>query len=361
MIILRLFPRKIRNKIQEHLPIKWMVSLALWLAAILLGFTIVFKCVEKVSWEESVWQIWQTATTVGYGNKPAETPLGRWATMFFGLASIAFLGTGISAAFDVKAYLRDRRRYGLMSNPVKAGYVVFNFPGSDVFRLFAQEIRSVEKNIGICVVDGRLEELPPSIAMLQNIQFVKGDILSRETYKCASLTNNKAVIIFPADPESPDSDGTTKTVVDLVLRFVGDQTRIIYLLVKAENAWMFDNRATGVWQSLETLLIVQECQDPQSANIIQRLLKNTEGANPQTVKPNRIVGWTWQKFLIKTIETAAWMKISVNPFALIQKGETNTCPALDCEIKDGDLISIISRNGFDWEKFEKQLTTTKPV
>ena len=356
MIILRFFPLRIRNKIQEHLPIKWLVSLALWLAAILIGFIIVFKCVEKVSWEESVWQIWQTATTVGYGNKPAETSAGRWATMFFGLVSIAFLGTGISAAFDVKAYLRDRRRYGLMDNPVKTGYVIFNFPGPDVFRLFTQEIRSVEKNVGICIVDGRLEELPPTIAMLQNIQFVKGDILSKETYKRASLTNNKAVIIFPADPKSPDSDGTTKTVVDLVLRFVDDQTRVIYLLVKAENAWMFDNRATGVWQSLETLAVVQECQDPQSANIIQKLLKNTEGANPQTVRPSRIVGWTWQKLLIKSIETAAKMGISVNPFALIHKGETNTCPGFDCEIKEGDLISIITRNGFDWEEFEKKLS-----
>ena len=356
MIILRFFPLRIRNKIQEHLPIKWLVSLALWLAAILIGFIIVFKCVEKVSWEESVWQIWQTATTVGYGNKPAETSVGRWATMFFGLVSIAFLGTGISAAFDVKAYLRDRRRYGLMDNPVKTGYVIFNFPGPDVFRLFTQEIRSVEKNVGICIVDGRLEELPPTIAMLQNIQFVKGDILSKETYKRASLTNNKAVIIFPADPKSPDSDGTTKTEVDLVLRFVDDQTRVIYLLVKAENAWMFDNRATGVWQSLETLAVVQECQDPQSANIIQKLLKNTEGANPQTVRPSRIVGWPWQKLLIKSIETAAKMGISVNPFALIHKGETNTCPGFDCEIKEGDLISIITPNGFDWEKFEKKLS-----
>lgn len=356
MIIFRLFPSKIRNKIQEHLPIKWLVTIAFWLMAILIGFAVMFKYAEKVTWEESVWQIWQTATTVGYGNKPAETPCGRWATMFFGLVSIAFLGTGISAAFDVKEYIKDRRKYGLMKNPIKDGYVVFNFPGVDVFHLLVKEIRSVEKNVGICVVDGKIEQLPPSTSMLQNVQFVKGDLLNQITYEHASLKNNQAVIIFPSDPNTPDSDGTTKTVVDLVLRFVGDQTRIIYLLVKPENAWMFDDRAIGVWQSLDTLAIVQECQDPHSANIIQKLLKNSEGANPQTVKPNLIIGWTWQKVLLSSIQAAVTMGISVNPFALIHNGQTNTCPDLHYEIQQGDLLSIITYHNFDWQQFEKKMT-----
>ncbi|NKB24374.1 MAG: hypothetical protein GKR87_08375 [Kiritimatiellae bacterium] len=88
-------------------------------------FTVGLKFVENIAWNEAVWQVWQTATTIGYGNSPAVTFAGRNITMFLGILAVAILGVVISSSIDLKQLLSDRRRQGMMNNPYKDGYVIF--------------------------------------------------------------------------------------------------------------------------------------------------------------------------------------------------------------------------------------------
>lgn len=347
---------RLRNQLTDA-PLRWLIRVSFWCVALFCIFIVLFKYTESVSWEESLWQAWQTFTTVGYGNQPAQTLAGRLVTIFISTLGIAFVGALFSAAFDYKQHQKNLKQTGYMKNPFKNGYVIFNFPGTTTTLNFVKELRTVEENVGICIVDSRLEKLPDPIAQLKNIHFVKGKTISKATYEMAQLNENKAVLIFPIDPNSSESDGATKVIVDLVSRFVStSDTRIIHVVVDQTNQWMFDDvEATHVLSDLEILAIVQESQDPYSAEIIETLLQNTRGANPKTFKPHKTIGWTWGKLAEKCISTSNRTGVSCNLFALVQDGENMICPDFNTVIKEEALLSIIAFNDFNWESFESEL------
>jgi voltage-gated potassium channel len=240
-----------------------------------------------------------------------------------------------------------------MENPYERGYVLFNFPGVARFEALVEEIRHIESDVPICVVDDTLDELPPSAANLTNMHFIHASILDRRAYDQARLRDNEVVIVFPTRSGAPESDGTTRTVVDLVSRYVGNETRILHILVSAENEWMFEGiNSTAVIESLQVLALVQECQDPHSASIAQRLLLNTEGGSPNTVSPRRTVGWSWREFSRYCMEASERSGVLANPLAIVKHTGPLVCPPPSELIAQGNEVSIIATPGFDWDAFE---------
>lgn len=352
--------RQLRNKFGEHEPVHRMVRVLSYIVLIAIGFVIFFKFTEGASWQESAWQMWQTATTVGYGNAPAETLGGRIVTVLAGTLGIAFVGVAISGAFDVKNYFRERKRVGMAPNNTSDGYVLINWPGKENFRVLVEQLRAVEPEVGICVVDDRIEELPPAVqAEFSNLHFVRGSALNRETWEQAGIPDSKAVIVFPLDRASADSDGTTKTIINLLSGYCGENTRLMYVLVDPSNKWMFEGEnATDVWQNMEMLTVVQECHDRFSAAILERMLSNTEGANPRTVQPRKVVGWTWGEFYNALRNTAERAQVRISPLALVHDGVGETCPDWHQRIEEGDTLALVAYPGFDWEEFEQQMEKT---
>ena len=332
-----------------------LVEFTVYFFIVAILYTFGIKLTENISWNEAIWQVWQTATTVGYGNSPAETVAGRNVTMVFGVLAVATVGVIISSAFDIKQYFTDKRRLGMLDNPYRDGYVVFNYPGENI-SLFIQEIVSGEPDVGLCIVDSRLEELPSTATALHNkIHFVRGYTHEQETYDRARIRDNKRIIIFPVDPSSPESDLGTSRLVDLVLRFVSEQTQVIYILIDPKNKWMFNKKAVAVLQNLEMLATVQECQDTYSSLVVQNILMNTEGANTQTVRPQKIVGQTWGDFVTQAVKVSESLQTPFNALALVHEEEIDACPDSARKIAAGDMISVIANNDFDWENFEQQL------
>lgn len=240
-----------------------------------------------------------------------------------------------------------------MDNPIKNGYIIFHFPGESSLRLFLREVTAVEGNVGVCVIDESIERLPAAITQEfgKKVHFIRGSSLDQETYRRANLAENKAVIVFPKDPGSSESDGITNTVVKLVLSFVGDNTRVLYVLVDERNGWMFDQKAIAISQAMEIFAIVQECQDAGSAVMIGKLLLNTAGANPRTFHPHKSIGLTWQEFQIAVARSGAL----ANPLALIHDGEPESCPEPVTKIQPGDRIVIAAHEDLDLNKLEEQI------
>jgi voltage-gated potassium channel Kch len=319
-------------------------------------FILLFKYTEEVSWDEAIWQVWQTATTVGYGNQPAKTIPGRIITMVFGMGAIILMGAATASFLDFREEIRNKRRFGFLKNPHSNSIIIFNFPGIPKILEFEREFRSLDPDVGICIVDNNIQELPQGIAILSNIHFIKGSTIDETTYEKANLKESKAVIVFPKDPNSSESDASTMITVNLVEKFINVDTRVVYILVDQRNAWMFkDSKATSIIEGLEILALVQECQDKYSAPIIQQLLSNIAGANPITVKPNLIVGWQWGDLDSNVVKAAKALGTRVNTLALVKNGIPETCPDYETVIEKDDHISIIAYNGFAWGKFEEQL------
>ena len=172
----------------------------------------------------SMWWGMSTLTTVGYGDIVPITVWGKALAMVISLIGIAMfaLPVGILGAgfVEQREEMETKRRTGQMENPHENGYVLFNFPGVACFSALVEEIRHIESGVPICVVDDTLDELPPSAANRSNVHFIRASILDRRTYDQARLRDNQAVIVFPTESSVPESDGTTRTVVDLVSRYL---------------------------------------------------------------------------------------------------------------------------------------------
>lgn len=359
-MILLFLPRRLHSRLKQNRIILGLLDLLICMFATCLVFIIGFKYTEGVSWEEALWEVWQTVTTVGYGNSPPKTSAGRWVTMLCGLVGIALLGATISAVFAWRDELKTRRRMGMLPNPFTEGYVFFHFPGEARLMSIITQLRATEEDISICVVSNFIEELPASIASLRNVHFLKGSILNKATYERANLQHSKGVVIFPRQSGDEESDAITKVVVDLVTQFVGPQTHLMHFLVNPDNAWMFQgSRSHPILEHLEVLVLVQECQDRGTAPLVQRLLMNDAGVNPETVVPHRVVGWTWEELHHATIQAAKKSKVPVTLFALIRGDNSDPCPPYETVIERGDHISIIAHSHLDWSRFEMQLVECK--
>lgn len=313
--------------------------------------TIILKLLEPIAWIESAWQVWQTITTVGYGNAPATTTLGRIWTMIYGTIGIMSLPILFTYIFNAIQYNIQQIKEGKVKNPDKNGYIIFGY-NEGMVRKFVEEIRITEKNVAICIVDNKLDVLPNDITDQKNVWFVKGGGLDKNSYEMSAMAESKAVIVLPKDNDS-DSDGTTKAIVSNVLHYVSKSTQVIHVLVDQKNSWMFDGyRSVQVLGDIEILAIVQECQDKFSAVITEKLLMNSKGANPNTVQVSHLKSITWEEFNIKARKKAKELGITINILALIQDDKPNSCPDPVTLIEKGDYISIISNNRFDWNQLE---------
>ena len=347
----------LRNRIKKHPPFHYFVWLFVIFVVLFVLHFVFFIYAEEVDWREALWQTWQTFTTVGYGNRPAETWLGRLNTMLFSTLGIAVMGTLFAACFDMKIYFNNLKRYGQMKNPFRDGYVVIHYPGEDNFATFVNEIRSIEPDVGICVLDPNLEEIPSGLSHIGKLHLVRGSCTERENFEKAGLRENKVALVFSPQISVSGADAMTKTVVHLVGKFLeGSKTRLMHMLNDAKNAWMFaDEKSLQIIEDLNILAVVQECSDPYSSQMVESMLRNTVGPSIRTVEPTRIIGWTWGRFCQALLDAGKDASARITPLGLVRNGQAISCTPPDEVILAGDLISAISANDVDWHKVEKRI------
>lgn len=354
------FFNQLRRRLREHQPFYWFF----WLLGIFISLFVLhlvfFMMAESVSAEEALWQTWQTFTTVGYGNRPAETWMGRLNSMVFSTLGIAVMGSLFAAAFDMKLYFNNLKRYGQMKNPFRNGYVVVHFPGTDDFAIFVREIRSEEPDVGICILDPNLEEIPNALAHVKNLHLVRGSCTDRTSFEKAGMRENRVVIVFAPQIDISGADAMTKTVVNLLGSHLKDsQTRLIHLLEDSANGWMFeDENSVQITEDLDILAAVQECSDPFSSQMVESMLRNTDGPSIKTVKPVKVAGWNWGDFCQRLLVLSQKEGLSVTPIGLVRKGKAMPCPQLDETIQAGDYCALICVNHLDWNRWEANLVSS---
>lgn len=334
-------------------PVLWLLGVLVLFLGAAIAHVVAFVVLEGAPLGEALWATWQTFSTVGYEDRPVPGTLTRIVVAVVSTAGVIAVGALLTGLIEVRQAQAERRRFGQMDNPMKGGYVIVNFPGEHLFDTFVDELRVVEPKVPLCIVDGNLTELPPASAAIPGVHFVRGQLLERETYTRARLQDAKAVIVFPQRWADPASDGATRTIVDLVVRLAGPSTRVMHVLVSPKNYWLFEGlRSTPVLGSFEILALVQECQDPYSAPIVEDLFRNSVGPRPITVPVGAAAGLTWSQFLHGCVAAGAELDAHMMPWALIRDGKPDLTPSASTVLQKGDLLSFITNDGATWEAFE---------
>ncbi len=337
--------------------IRFFVKYVLMLIFIAVLFSVGLILFDGYSLSDSAWLIWQTITTVGYGDIPPKTILGRVMVMLLGTAGLGLLGTVISGLFEVYQFIKLQWRMGMKKNPFNGGYVFVNFPGKVTVEYFLREIRAKEKDAPLCIIDSQIEELPKWLQLKKNIHFVKGNTIRQETYRQANVANSKMVVVFPSNPGVSDSDALSAVIVENVNKLKGPNTRVAHIIVDPDNAHLFEDKGSvQILETLEILALVNECQDKHTAATFEHLLLNTEGANPISIENHSMAGIRWIDFQLACIRVSAEQEANVNPFALVQKGEIPSAnPSPETVIEEDDVIILIADPGFHYPDFEKFL------
>jgi len=355
-MLLLLLSRKLRDR-ADGVPSfgKFLMRLEI-LILDLIGMGLFYGLSEHATFNDCVWMVWQTITTVGYGDVPPKTAIGRYGVMVTGLVAILLITYVVSALVDYREALALRRKMGMDTNEDKGSTLLVCCRDEEEIDIFVRELRCVKPGASICIVDDQMKELPARIAHLApHISFVRGSIINPETYMRAGIASSAQVVIFPHQPGVDASDATSQTMVSLAER-LAPHVPIIHFLVNSANEGLFaGSRSIGVSKNLPILAAIQECQDPCSAQIMETLMSNSRGANPTTFYPEQIVGWTWGRFVETALQVSRATKIPVNPLALIQGGKSEPCPDMDTVIEQGNSLSLIVRRNFDYRAFEAAL------
>jgi voltage-gated potassium channel len=359
-MLLFLLSKQLRGRADDVPSFGKLVTRSEILVLIIICMGIAYGVSEHASLSDSVWLVWQTITTVGYGDIPPKTNIGRAGVMICGLGAIFLLSYVVTAGLEYREDRSRRRRQGLEINKNANSYLLVCCRNEEELLTFIEELRCVEGDASICVVDDIMQELPGRVAHLPGVHFVRGPILLRETYVRAGITSCKRVIIFPHQPGMAASDATTQTLVSLVEHMVSEEVPVIHFLVDTDNEQLFEGlRSQSIYSDFAIYAAIQECQDGGSAEIFKTLMSNSRGANPCTFCPDKIIGWTWGKFVEKALWVSQTLNIPMNPLALIQNGKSNPCPHMDCIIEKGDSLSLIVHHGFSYSAFELEMVKNR--
>jgi hypothetical protein len=357
------FFKKLFKKIRDPSGLFWTLFM------LYLCFHLIQSCVwiivEDKSFLQSQYLTLQTNSTVGYGDDAPNTNLGKILIMLLCVPSIGLLGgSAISVSVDIAQKKKFIRRHGLIKkNPNKNGVIIIHLPNEYDFKLYVEEVRHVDKDLPICIVDNRFDELPVWVISLCNeIVFVKGSLTDDTTYERANIAENEQVIIFPKDPDDPESDYITDSISSVALKHASSTTNITCVVVDPANLHLFEaEKVPNLSCSLKGMGILALVQQTHGGFTIEwfiRLMSNTKGANPSTVKVDYISGWTWAKFVKATLDLGLKGEDSLtNPLAIIRPGtHPVTNPAPNDIISKNDWLIIANFNNFiGWEKYEQML------
>ena len=247
-----------------------------------------------------------------------------------------------------------------MNNPHKNGCVVFGFPGEGNLIELIRQMRITQPHLPICVVDGKLDELPQSLCEVENVPFVRGGHLRPEIYAKAGIEHQRGVVVFPIDRNDPNSDAITANAVRLITDYLalrGANTKVINLLVDQENEHLvFGLNSQIITKRSDMFLVAQELQGPGTAGVIEDLMRNDQGEDPQVHRPMLTVGITWGEFAqgaLRLHQEGSGMPFT--PLALLRGKARLFRPPWDTVLSESDRICIVAENAFVWEKAESAI------
>ncbi len=221
-----------------------------------------------------LWWFVVTTSTVGYGDISPITVLGQIIGIIVIIGGVGTLAMVIGKLSEKiielsTLKLKGLRKYNFSDHIVIMGYHKEETP------YIIKEIRKDNKNIKIIFCDDHLGEHP--IHEINDVYFVKGNLLDKETLKRASVQNATKILIHA------DADDESVSVLLGVLNFnENPDTNIVLSLSDFNYNDHIESIVEKMGRKVETVtnlrvpMMVQSLLDSGASDIINQMLGNDD-------------------------------------------------------------------------------------
>ena len=209
------FTRHVAGAIRRRL-----LRVVLLFAGLFIVHVAAMMTAEDFDMLEAVWLTMTTATTVGYGDISAETPIGRLATMLcMYLFGIFLLAQAASDLFDYRALLRERRRRGEFRwRNMKDHLLIVNVPSQDAEHYLARLVDHVRRtpalaDIPIQLLTPHYADGLPAELVDAGVTHYNGVAENSDNLTAANAHEASHIIVIADEPFDARSDAHTYDIL----------------------------------------------------------------------------------------------------------------------------------------------------
>jgi voltage-gated potassium channel len=268
-----------------HRLVKMDTRFLLIVSAAMIGFSsFLIYWMEPETFENpfnGLWWVMTTVTTVGYGDFYPHTIPGKLLGIFLFIFGIGFISILISKIVDAFFIFQRNKEAGKMKFLGSSHFVIIEW--SRNAELAIQEILNTDSTAQIILID-ELEKTP---LLHDQVHYVKGNPVLRETLENANLSKARAVFIFSKDVtengvnlrDTSFIDGKTLLIATAIERF-NEQIYTVVEVMERENIHSFTHvKVNEFVLGNETVarLAVRSAFNPGASSLISQLLTRRDG------------------------------------------------------------------------------------
>ena len=310
----------------------------------------VMMIAEGFSLNDALWLTITTATTVGYGDLHADTPLGRLATVLcMYVFGIFLLAQAASDLFDYRALLRERRRRGEFKwRNMKDHLLVVNVPAYDADTYLARLVDHVRRapaldDIPIQILTPAYPEGLPAELVDAGVTHYTGVAENSASLNAANVANARYVIIIADEPNDVRSDAHTYDILTRIAQIRGqhpskEQVIIAEVVEDADRERILAAGATAAVRPIRAYpeLVVRALAAPGVEQVLENLF--THDADRLARFDANFNGLRWSDVVVSFVTGGAGV-----PMGYIGERGVNTNPHPSDICTGRAIITLIGR------------------
>ena len=334
------FTRHVAGAIRRRL-----IRVAALFLALFVIHVAAMMAVEGLSLSDAVWLTITTATTVGYGDLSAVTPLGRLATILcMYLFGIFLLAQAASDLFDYRALRRERRRRGEFKwRNMKDHLLIVNVPAQDADTYLARFVDHVRHaptlaDIPVQLLTPRYADgLPPALVDAGVIHY-NGVAENTENLLAANAHEARCVVVIAEEPYDPRCDAQTFDVLSRLAALPGSPPRVVVAEVvdDVNRARILGAGATGTVRPLRAYpeMVVRALAAPGVEQVLENLFTRDADHLMRFDVPFKRLRWA--DVVVSFVSGGAGV-----PMGYLNDGGVDTNPHPDAVCSGTGIITLI--------------------
>ncbi len=346
MIVARWFARRRYFRFSRHIAgaIRRRLVRAIGLFVVLfIIHVVVMMAAEGFGLGDAIWLTITTATTVGYGDISADTPIGRTATVLcmyvFGIFLLAQIATDV---FDYRALQRDRRRRGQLEwKNMKDHLLVINVPAEHpeayLTRLVA-DVRNTPElaDIPVQLLTTSFPDGLPTPLVNEGVTHYTAVAENTRSLRTANVGTARHIVIIAGEANDPRTDALT---YDILSRIDEIRTRagiVVEAVDDGNRQRLLDAGASTVVRPVRAYpeIVVRALIEPGTERVLENLF--THEADRLARFDAEFAELRWRDVVSQFMQGGAGL-----PMGYVDDNGVHTNPSPDAVCSGKGIITLI--------------------